>query len=272
MRVILLFVLHHHIYSWHTFYLQLVKAWNINTALDLSRCNLDWIRKQTNSLGFQTVQELNGLKCFGLDMNPEPKKTIVSSRSFGEAITDLEDINHAVATHASRLGEKLRNQNSLASNISVFIMTNRFSTDKSSSYFRTQSMTIEPTNYTPDLIQAALKVLENSWKHEQINQIVSSGNLFLVSKFKYIKCGVYVFGLKPEDLDQTNQDIFADQKAKTRRQTKTRLMQKFDLINNRYGRYSLKSAALGSSQKWQMKSNQRSKRYTTEWSELLNVE
>jgi DNA polymerase V len=147
-------------------YARKLKLYNLNTAFDLKQCNLDWIRKQTNSLGLQMVKELRGQRCFELDINPEPKKTIISSRSFGESVTELIEMKQALATHATRLGEKLRKQNSLASQLSVFITTNRFSTDKSSSYFKTESITIEPTNYTPALIAAANQLLNRIWKQE----------------------------------------------------------------------------------------------------------
>jgi DNA polymerase V len=252
-------------------YAKKLKFYDLQTAFDLKYCNLDWIQKQTNSLGVQMVKELNGQRCFELDTNPEPKKTIVSSRSFGEPITELNEMKQALATHATRLGEKLRKQNSLTSQLSVFVATNRFSTDKESSYFKTESITIEPTNYTPALIAATNILLNRIWKQEVKEIKNSRGEIENRYRFKFKKCGVHVYNLKPVSTDQSEQDLFTNQKKLEKNQAKNRLMQKFDLLNNRYGRYTVKIAILGNNYKWQMKSNQRSSRYTTEWSELLKV-
>ena len=278
-------------------YAKKLSAYNIKTAYQLKNCNLDWIQKQTNSLGLQMVKELRGQRCFELDSNPVPKKTIVSSRSFGEPVTELTEMKQALATHATRLGGKLRKQDSLATHLSIFIMTNRFSNDKESSYFKTESITIEPTNYTPALIQASTQLIELIWRQEEIVYDGSNENTMATQgsplqdendcerteinktttkvksyKFKYKKCGVYVFGLKPSESDQSDQDLFTDPKKQQKNQSKTRLMQKFDLLNDRYGRYTVKMATLGNNNKWTMKSNQRSSRYTTEWSEILRVD
>ena len=257
-------------------YTKKLSAYNIKTAYQLKNCNLDWIQKQTNSLGLQMVKELRGQRCFELDNNPVPKKTIVSSRSFGEPVTELIEMKQALATHATRLGEKLRKQGSLATHLSIFIMTNRFSTDKESNYFKTESITIEPTNYTPALIQAATQLIERIWKQENqtvkvLNPETKEYQTEQRPKFKYKKCGVYVFGLKPTESDQSDQDLFTDPKKQQKSQSKTRLMKKFDLLNDRYGRYTVKMATLGNNNKWIMKSNQRSSRYTTEWGEILRV-
>ena len=260
-------------------YAKKLNAYNIKTAYQLKNCNLDRIQKQTNSLGLQMVKELRGQRCFELDNNPVPKKTIVSSRSFGEPVTELTEMKQALATHATRLGEKLRKQGSLATHLSIFIMTNRFSSDKESSYFKTESITIEPTNYTPALIHAATHLIERIWKQEDLTvKVLNQQNPETKEyqteqrpKFKYKKCGVYVFGLKPTESDQSDQDLFTDPRKQQKNQSKTRLMQKFDLLNDRYGRYTVKMATLGNNNKWTMKSNQRSSRYTTEWGEILKV-
>ena len=257
-------------------YAKKLALYNIQTAYQLKNCNLDWIHKQTNSLGVQMVKELNGQRCFELDINPEPKKTIVSSRSFGQPVTELSEMKQALAMHATRLGEKLRKQGSLATHLSIFIMTNRFSSNKESSYFKTESITIEPTNYTPALIAATTKLIDRIWKQEDqpfkiLNPETKEYQTEQRPKFKYKKCGVYVFGLKSTETDQSDQDLFTDQRKLAKSQSKTRLMQKFDFLNDRYGRYTIKMATLGNNNKWTMKSNQRSSRYTTEWGEILRV-
>jgi DNA polymerase V len=263
-------------------YAKKFQSYGINTAKDLKDADLEWIKKQTNTLGMQMIMELRGLKCFPLELNPVPKKSIVSSRSFGEPITSLESMQQAVASHATKLGEKLRKQEGLTQNITVFIMNNRF--QRESYYFGIQSITLpEPTNYTPDLIKVSLDVL---------NKIYKKG-------LKYKKCGVMATTILTADQDQSEMDLFAGMdlygvdsnpilnsktttsptkvKFKTLKTfTKTKaqkaeLMKVFDKLNQRYGRGTVKLAVVGINQKWAMKATLRSKRYTTLWSELLRV-
>jgi DNA polymerase V len=263
-------------------YAKKFERFGILTAKDLKNANLDWVQSQSNTLGRQIVMELRGQKCFPLELNPVPKKSIVSSRSFGEPITSLKELSQAVATHASKLGEKLRKQEGLTQNISVFIMNNRF--EKQSYYFGIKNTSLpEPTNYTPDLIKASLEIL---------NKIYKPG-------LKYKKCGVMATTIMTSDQDQSEMDLFSGMEdlfgdlSKASKQTlpisnqppkyktlrtfsktklqKANLMIAFDKLNTRYGRGTVRLAVLGSNQKWQMKATHRSNRYTTLWSELLRV-
>ncbi len=271
-------------------YAKKFERFGIFTAKDLKYSNLDWIQSQSNTLGRQMVMELGGLKCFPLELNPVPKKSIVSSRSFGEAITTLEELSQAVATHASKLGEKLRKQEGLTQNISVFIMNNRF--EKNSYYFGIKNTSLhKPTNYTPDLIKVSLEILSKIYK----------------PGLKYKKCGVMATTILTTDQDQSEMDLFSgldgllpelntlNSKSKSSKsklvETKTKdrvnfktlktftktkaqkaeLMKSFDKLNSRYGQGTIRLAVLGINNKWQMKATHRSNRYTTLWSELLRV-
>jgi DNA polymerase V len=265
-------------------YAKKFQSYGIKTAKDLKNADLDWIQSQSNTLGRQMVMELRGQNCFPLELNPIPKKSIVSSRSFGEPITTLEELSQAVATHATKLGEKLRKQEGLTQNITVFIMNNRF--EKQSYYFGIKNTSLpELTNYTPDLIKASLKIL---------NKLYKPG-------LKYKKCGVMATTILTSEQDQSEMDLFSgmdlfeslenenvdvDSKVKYKllnpssnivtpkkisKTQKADLMKSFDKLNTRYGRGTVKLAVLGTNQKWQMKATHRSNRYTTLWSELLKV-
>jgi DNA polymerase V len=241
-------------------YAKRFQSYCINTAKDLKNADLEWTKKQTNTLGMQMIMELRGQKCFPLELNPVPKKSIVSSRSFGEPITKLEELKQAVAMHATKLGEKLRKQEGLTQNISVFIINNRF--QKESYYFGINSITLqEPSNYTPDLIKASLDILGKIYK----------------KGLKYKKCGVMATTIMTAENDQSEMDLFAGMdsydKIDTRRisnntipintptkfktylkftKTKTQktdLMYAFDKLNKRYGQGTIKLAVLGTKNK-----------------------
>jgi DNA polymerase V len=183
-------------------YAKKFESFGIKTAKDLKNANLDWVQSQSNTLGRQMVMELRGQICFPLELNPVPKKSIVSSRSFGEPITILEELSQAVASHASKLGEKLRKQEGLTQNISVFIMNNRFGgggVDRSgnvgeSYYFGIKNTSLpEPTSYTPDLVKASLDLLAKIYK----------------PGLKYKKCGVMATTIMTSEQDQSEMDLFA---------------------------------------------------------------
>jgi DNA polymerase V len=238
-------------------YSKKLKSYNISTALDLKNTDLAWIQKQTNTLGRQMVQELRGEIQFKLDQNPQPKKSIISSRSFGEPISTIEELKEAVSYHASSIAHKLRKQNSLCSHITVFVINNRF--QRETYYFGIDSIvTLEPTSYTPEIIKYALAILDKIFK----------------KGIKYKKCGVIANSIINIDQDQSEQDLFANSKPESNTKSKlqkTRIMQSFDKINAKYGRNSVKMAILGTSKKWEAKSTHRSQRYTTTWAELLKV-
>jgi DNA polymerase V len=55
-----------------------------------------------------------------------PKKSVCTSRSFGEMVVDLAALQEATANFVVRCAEKLRRQGSCAGVLTVFIRTNAF--------------------------------------------------------------------------------------------------------------------------------------------------
>ena len=84
-----------------------------------------FIRNHLSVIGERIVYELRGISCIGLD-KIMPKKNILSSKSFGKLITELEEIEEALANYAFVPAQKLRNQNSKAQGIYIFIKTNKY--------------------------------------------------------------------------------------------------------------------------------------------------
>lgn len=101
----------------------------INTVLDLKRADPEHIRRAFNVVLQKTVEELNGTSCLPLELMAPAKQQIMSSRSFGQPVYDLDELEEAVATYISRAAEKLRAQQSVAGAVTVGIMTNRFKED-----------------------------------------------------------------------------------------------------------------------------------------------
>src|SRR5690606_12354194 len=72
------------------------------TAASFARLPDALIRKHLNVVGLRTAYELRGISCLPIEQAPPPRKSLVRSRSFGEAVTDFTAIREAVSTHAAR--------------------------------------------------------------------------------------------------------------------------------------------------------------------------
>jgi DNA polymerase V len=230
-------------------YNKLLEKNNLLNVYDLIQTSDLWIKKHLTIQGLRMVKELRGIPCLDLETVLDPKKGIISSRSFSKKIERLLELQEAVATHASRIGEKLRKQNSVAGEIYVFLMANRFKTD---SYYKSLSLKLPTqTNYTPELIKHALIVLDKIYKKGLL----------------YQKAGVMSYNISSDKSIQLN--LFDTPNPAFQRQEK--IMQVLDKLNQKYGKNTLKLATLGMKQAWQMRSQMRSPRYTTVWNELLKV-
>ena len=85
-----------------------------------------WIRKEMTVVGLRTAWELRGRSCLDLELVRPDRKTLVRSRSFGERVESKENLRQALAKHAQRAAEKLREEGLVAKGIKVFITTKRF--------------------------------------------------------------------------------------------------------------------------------------------------
>ncbi len=224
-----------------------LNAMGIQSVLDLKRADTATIRSRFSVVLEKTIRELNGTVCIDLEEAPPPKQQIVSSRSFGMPVTDLQSLAESVTLYMSRAAEKLRRQQSCAGSVHVFIRTSPFKPDEP---YYVNSLTIplpSPTDDTVKLVRAVLWGLRRIYK----------------PGYRYQKAGVMLSELVP--LDQCQGDLFAQTPQTTR---SARLMAAMDSINRSMGRQTVKLAAEGFRQPWKMKQGNRSPGYTTRWAEL----
>ncbi len=221
----------------------------IKTAKQLRDTDLQWIKKYMTVMGARTVLELKGIDCLELDMVESPKKGIVSSRSFGKPVESLIDLEEAVSTYMTRACEKLRNQGSIASYISVFLGTNRFKPEAQYSNSLTTQLK-EPTAYTPTMIETAVKLLKVIYR----------------SNFYYKKAGVMLTGI----VNQYNVPPDAFEPAYVDDRTK-KVMDTIDSLNNVLGRDTLYYASNGCKQEWHMRREKLSPKYSTNWKDIPTV-
>ncbi len=229
-------------------YSKMLKLNKIHTALDLASADYEWVKKKMTIQGSRTVRELNGISCIDLEEVLSKKKTILSSRSFGRPVTELIEIKQALATYVSIAAEKLRNQDSAASYLTVFLAAGRYDSFHRRFFSRGTCLPAQ-TIYTPDLIRVSCRLAEN---------IFQPG-------LRYKKVGVLLSGLVSVDKIQTH--LFALEPDPK----KEKVMQVVDKLNRLYGRNTVKLAAQGLSKPWKMKAELRSPKYTTSWEELLEI-
>jgi DNA polymerase V len=101
-------------------------AVGITNPLMLKQTDARFIRERFSVVLERTVTELRGIACIEMEDAPPSRKSIMASRSFGQALHTRQEMEEAVATYTARAAEKLRRQQLAASRLVVFVMTNRF--------------------------------------------------------------------------------------------------------------------------------------------------
>lgn len=218
----------------------------INTAADLALSNHSWIRKRYSVVLQRTAMELAGESCITLEDTPARKQILVS-RSFRPKVTDCDTLHSFLAGYISRAAEKLRGQNSLTKNMTLFISSGSHVDHKHSN-----SLSINLSQYTAD---TSTLLRAGTWGLKRLYQ----------PGYTYYKAGLMLNDLIPEQNQQY--PMFApavyDEAARQR-------MQLMDSINQRFGPATLRSAR-EPERRWQMHQMHLSPAYTTRWNELLRV-
>lgn len=223
----------------------------LHSVLDLKRADPEVLRQTFSVVMEKTIRELNGTVCIALEEVAPPKQQILSSRSFGVPVTDIQGLSESISLYVSRAAEKLRRQRSFAGSLYVYIRTSPF---KLQDRQYSNSLTIplpSPTDHTPTLVSVAL------WG---LKQLYRPG-------YAYAKAGIMLGELVPASAIQT--DLFSTMQPNAKSE---RLMQAMDLINRRMGKETLKVASEGFTRPWKMKQENKSPSYTTRWDELLQVD
>ena len=230
-------------------YALFLRRHGINTALDLSKAPGEWVRVNLSVVGQRLLNELNGIPAIQWEFETPAKKNICTSRSFGNLLTDKNLIKEAICNHAAACALKLRQQKSCCRTVHVFINTNPHKTEEAQ-YSRSINVELETaSNNTGEIIKHASKGFDMIFKEG----------------FRYMKCGVIVNDLIPEDQIQHSMYDDADRpKAKT-------VMNALDKINRSMGKEIVRFAVQGFEKKYRLKAEWLSPRYTTNINEILKV-
>jgi len=220
---------------------------HIQTALDLKRADMAWVRRELGVLGERIARELNGISCLELDEAPALQKGIATARSFGHPIEDIDGLEQALATYTARAAEKLRAGGQLAGRLQVHLETSPFRPDQPQYYPVSQTALPEPTSHTPELIAAALTLLRKIYRPGyQYKKVV----VFLTELSSDASAQLTLFGAKPHS-------------------AATRLDTLVDQLNRRYGTNAVRYGSMGFARQWRMRQQRKSRGFTTRWEELL---
>ena len=236
-------------------YSEKLKTYGINTAYALSIKDLSWGKRFLGGVpGMKLIRELKGMHSHDMQTPRTSKKMIATTRMFGRTVSEWQEIEEALATYATRTAEKLRRQHSAAYGVSVFLLKKTPPQTDISHYHHGRQVSgyvklDNPSNLTPDIIKAAVALGKSLFEQGEL----------------YKKAGVILSDFVPDNALQTN--LFVAPKDQNRK----KLMNVIDNMNAAFRDDILKFATSGTQKNWKMRSERRSKRYTTRWDELCLV-
>lgn len=224
---------------------QRLRQQGIETAYQLSIQCPKVMRNQFSVVTERTVNELNGISCLTWDDVKQPKQEIFSTRSFGQRIVDIHELQAALTTHGAVVAKKVRRQSSLIKKLLIFAS----SSPHDENYYKQTLVYKFPvaTDNSCDIAKAVSLVLHD---------------IFLEG-VRFYRCGVGAIELESKRYQQP--DLFLPDNANPT------LMNCLDTINNRYGQGTLTLAAEGQSDSWQMKRNFLSPQYTSNWQDIPKI-
>lgn len=224
-----------------------LERYTIKTARDLARANDRFLSSVFNVTVLKTAWELRGVACNELQEFSSDKKSIACTRSFKIPITSKQHMYEAIANFVARAAEKLRRQQSLARQLTVFMSTGKHAFGERYNPYREIELP-RATDVTPFLLHYA---------HEAVYAMYQQG-------YAYKRAGVILSDLSPHDHDQ---GILFEQNNEHHQKFK-QLMKTIDAINNEWGSNMVHSAAQGTQASTRAQQTHRSPAYTTRWDSL----
>ena len=230
-----------------------LEAVGVRSAYDLAAKDDGWIRRTMTVTGLRTAHELRGRQAIMLDNAPPPRRTLVTSRSFGAKIQEYEPLSQAVSTFTARAAERLRQERLLAGGIMVFIRTSPFAAGERREAAGQVGFP-EPTSDTLSLNKAALAILRDIYREGPA----------------YAKAGVMLYDLTSRH--NRNQYALFPTGSPQERERRDAIMLALDAINKKMGANAVRLGAMGDGDSpWRMRQDRTSPKATTDWNELAKA-
>lgn len=224
----------------------------IHTAKDLRDANLSQIRKRFGVVVARTVMELRGVPCMEIEvLPPERKEQLIFSRSFSKKITTEHEIAQVISIYSQRVGERLRNQGSIAKVVQVWAATGWADEGTPSHSASISVPLVTPTDDPVLLAAAASRILPQLFPAH-------------LPPVRYARVGVVLLDLQPAS-GAPMLSMFEPGHPG--------VGGLLDKVNQKLGRGAI-GVGLGglkSPPEWEMKREMLSKRATTHWDELCEV-
>lgn len=222
----------------------------ILTACDLIQADPETLRARFGVTLARTQRELQGIPCADLQEVEPDRQQIVSSRSFGREVVELDDVSQAIATFAILACEKLRARSLQVGGVWVWMNTNPFK-PTAPQYHPSKALTlITPTTDTREVLMVVQALVRAMYR----------------KSYRYKKGGVGLLDLTHGSTHQG--DLFAGIDPRS-----AKLMEVLDSANRKFGRGAMGFASSGWKKKaaWGMKQENLSPAYTSRWDQLLRV-
>ncbi len=210
------------------------KEKGITNARELRDMSSDEIKRKFGVIGQRLQYELKGTSCIPLKSKPSDRKEICVSRSFAHPIDRSEELLQAIGKYILIGTAKLRKSHQLASAITVFTNTNKYSNN----FYKSHASKILdiPSNDSILMLRISLELGKKIFKPYN----------------KLTKAGIILHKLQSDQYQQkilfNNQDIKEDLK-------KENLNKIIDIINRKYGRNTLSWAPSIIDNNWSQRSN-----------------
>jgi DNA polymerase V len=221
-----------------------LESHGIQTVQDLKQAHVPTLRAEFGVVMEKIQRELQEVPCIELQEIQPDRQQIISSRSFGNMVTELAVLQDALSTFVANACAKLRGQGSHAAVIQVFVQTNRFRKDLPQ-YMPSLAVPLPyPTNDSLEV---------NRWASALCERMFKPG-------YQYKKAGIMLSEISP--VTHRQGDLLEGDVT-----TNDRLMLALDALNQRFGRGTVKVSTQGAYQDWQMRQERKSPNYTTDWDE-----
>jgi DNA polymerase V len=223
-------------------------AKHINTAYDFTLPhNEAFIKKEMGVVGLRLKYELEGQSVLEMEV-PQDKKTIAITRSFAGNITTLDEMTERVSTFATVCAEKLRKQKSCCHGVILYLRKDHYKTERQRYNFYKMETLPFASNSSITLSNVALKMLKTIFEEGEI----------------YKKAGVIVTDILPENQKQFH--LFEEENPKH-----LKLMQVMDAHYKKTGERKIRLGCQDLQRTWKMNQNHLSKKYTTDFNEILQI-
>lgn len=226
----------------------------LRTAFDLARVDPIYMRKNFSIVQEKTVRELRGERTFDSKTRPEAQKSLQISRSFGETVETLAEMEEAVSSFASTAAAKMRARKIVASGVYVYMSTSGRDPNAPRRNVGLAVNFARPTNSTPEFLSAALRLTRTLFD----------------PKLAWRKAGVVALETLDESVAASRRFLFEPdpERPAERRERDRRLCEALDKANVAFGKNAVFFASDGIKPRWTPNARFVSPSYTTDWNAL----